>query len=97
MPAFSALKNTSAAKFLDVSEFGAGLMVTTDFAKTVEMPKKLSVSDSYQRPVQWVLTSFTSNSGRRTVEHVIIISPFEANQLHADLAKSKAAYLCGAP
>jgi hypothetical protein len=75
---------------MDVSEFPVALTVTTDFAETVELSDKLPGLDSYQRPVHWILTSFTNKSGRRIVEQMVIISPFEANQLHADLLKSQA-------
>ncbi|KAL4812455.1 hypothetical protein BDW67DRAFT_193625 [Aspergillus spinulosporus] len=102
MPAFQALADTSAAKYLNVSEFAehsdvaeptSGLLVTRDFARTVQVPKLLSSTmDDYQRPVQWVLTGIADSSSRRnekTVKHMIVISPYEANELHSEIRKSK--------
>ncbi|KAL3491514.1 hypothetical protein BJX62DRAFT_237112 [Aspergillus germanicus] len=89
LPAFEALRNTSAAKFFNLSEFPNTLMVTTDFARTIEMPSGLGVSDSYQRPVEWIVTSHTTDTvNRRTVKYMVIVSPFEANHLHADISES---------
>jgi hypothetical protein len=104
MPAFQGLRNTSAAKHLNVSEFAKhldvsglppGLLVTSDFARTVKVPNLPSSSmDDYQRPVQWVLTATgTAHSfagqNRKTVKHMIVISPYEANELHSKILKSK--------
>ncbi|KAL4737892.1 hypothetical protein BDV11DRAFT_171491 [Aspergillus similis] len=102
MPAFQALDNTSAANYLNVCEFAghpdvpeltSGLLVTRDFARTVRMPRSLpSAMDNYQHPVQWVLTGATQSSSgrtRKTVKHMIIISPYEANELHSEILKSK--------
>ncbi|KAL4994276.1 hypothetical protein BDV10DRAFT_189152 [Aspergillus recurvatus] len=102
MPAFQALNNTSAATYLSVSEFArhpdvpeltSGLLVTSDFARTVRMPKSpSSTMDDYQRPVQWVLTGTVhsfAGRGRKTVKHMIVISPYEANELHSEIMKSK--------
>ncbi|KAI9370544.1 hypothetical protein BJX61DRAFT_544525 [Aspergillus egyptiacus] len=91
VPAFSTLRNTSAAKFLDVSEFPSKLLVSTDFARTAEMPRASSISDDYQRPVQWILTSSVhSPPNWKSVKHMIIISPFEANELRPEILRSKA-------
>jgi hypothetical protein len=102
MPAFQALDNTSAAKYLNVSEFAkysdvpelsSGLLVTSDFARTVRVPESpSSTMDDYQRPVQWVLTGTAPSSAgqnRKTVKHMIVISPYEANELHSEIMKSK--------
>ncbi|KAL4884182.1 hypothetical protein BJY04DRAFT_225986 [Aspergillus karnatakaensis] len=89
MPAFESFRKTSAAKYLNVSEFGPGLLVTQDFARTVKMPKgPSSTLDDYQRPVQWILTSVVKS--KWNVHHMVIISPFEANELHSKVQKSKA-------
>ncbi|KAF4259859.1 hypothetical protein KXW81_000287 [Aspergillus fumigatus] len=83
-PAFEALRNTLAARYLDVSQFPLGLRVTTDFATTIQFWEgSSSLSDAYQRPVQWVLTHsiYDSTSGKRNASHVIIISPYEAMHL----------------
>jgi hypothetical protein len=84
-PAFDVLRHTSAATHLDIAQFPRGLLVTTDFAETVQ---EQSCLDSYQRPVEWVLTAVSPDS--RVIRHMLVISPFEANRLHSQVRKSKA-------
>ncbi|KAL5332674.1 hypothetical protein BJX70DRAFT_404369 [Aspergillus crustosus] len=93
MPAFQALRKTSAVKYLDVAEFTSGLLITSDFARTVQVPKASSSTlDDYQRPVQWILTSTVKTaSNKHTVKDMVIISPFEANELQSDIRKPSAA------
>ncbi|KAJ5948388.1 hypothetical protein N7466_001403 [Penicillium verhagenii] len=90
-PAFHVLQNTSAASLLGTVEFPTDLLVTTDFATTVDFPAKPKfVADAFQRPVRWILTAkesvhpISGNTG--TV--MLIISPFEANSLMMDIRKS---------
>ncbi|GLA78842.1 hypothetical protein AtubIFM55763_000734 [Aspergillus tubingensis] len=92
-PAFMVLKDTSAARYLDVAQFPSELLVTIDFARTVRLPK-LSARDSYQRAVEWVLmsTGHPSEDGK-PVGHMVIISPYEADKLHADIRGSSAVTL----
>ena len=80
MPAFEALRSSSAAAHLGVSQFPKDLLVTADFARTVKTSGRSYVSDAYQRPVQWILSS-TGPEGSKTVKHMVIISPFEAQEL----------------
>ncbi|KAL4944048.1 hypothetical protein BDV06DRAFT_220625 [Aspergillus oleicola] len=88
IPAFQSLKKTSTAEFLDTSEFTSALLVTSDFARTVQLPRGASsVLDDYQRPVQWILTG--TSEGGKYVKHMVIISPYEANELHSEVLKSK--------
>lgn len=94
MPAFEALKDTSAAKDFSVWQLaGEGrLLVTADFARTVKPSTSSSyLSDTFQRPVQWLLT--TRAKGSATVDRIIIISPYEANQLYKRMQNSAAATL----
>lgn len=90
-PAFEALRDTSAAAHLDVSQFPHDLLVTADFARTVRISGTSYISDDYQRPVQWILTSLAPNSN--IVQYMIIISPYEAQQLLPEIKKSKTATL----
>ncbi|KAF7592481.1 hypothetical protein BBP40_000216 [Aspergillus hancockii] len=93
-PAFEALRNTSAARYLDLSQFPSGLRVTTDFATTIQLREgSSSLSDTYQRPVQWVLTHsiYDSTSGKRNASQVIIISPYEAMHLLPEVRRSAGA------
>ncbi len=89
-PAFKSLRNTSAAAHLDVSQFPPGLLVTADFAGTVQISGASYLSDMYQRPVQWILTdSGDSALTANTVSHILIVSPHEAQELIPELKKSK--------
>ncbi|KAJ3543984.1 hypothetical protein NM208_g3286 [Fusarium decemcellulare] len=85
-PAFRALDQTSAASHFDVAEFPSKIWVTHDFATTVKAkfgPK--NCSDSFQRPVQWILTS---NAGTGNM-CLVIISPYEAQLLLQLIEKSE--------
>lgn len=84
LPAFNALQNTSAATLLEPSQFPQDILVTADFAKTVQEGNTGNLpSDSYQRPVQWILSSQPRNW-----THVVIISPHEAQELLPAIQKS---------
>lgn len=85
MPAFKSLHDTSAADYIDVNTFPKDILVTMDFARTVKKSTAgRFLSDAYQRPVQWILSS--QPTGWDTV---IIISPFEANELLPNICKSR--------
>lgn len=82
-PAYHTLQNTSAASFLDVSQFPSSLLATKDFFTTIKVPSGSTfIADAFQRPVRWVLVS-------RNLAHMIIISPFEANILMSEIRESK--------
>ncbi|TVY25882.1 hypothetical protein LHYA1_G005662 [Lachnellula hyalina] len=85
-PAFETLRNTSAGKYIDVSQFPKDLLVTSDFANTILTRGTSYISDSYQRSVQWVLTS---TGGKDTVQHMMVISPHEAQELLPRIKASK--------
>ncbi|PGG97603.1 hypothetical protein GX51_07235 [Blastomyces parvus] len=87
-PAFEMLRNTSAAQHIDVSQFPTGLLVSADFANTVKISGRKYISDAYQRPVQWILTT-TAGRSSKTVSHMIIISPYEAQELLPMTKQSK--------
>ncbi|KAF2653745.1 hypothetical protein K491DRAFT_780118 [Lophiostoma macrostomum CBS 122681] len=84
--ALYALRTTSAAKRYDVQQFPRDLLATVDFMSTVLRPGGVTsdsyVSDSYLRPVQWILSVGTDN------RRLVIISPFEAEQLLPAIRKS---------
>ena len=91
LPAFHALKSTSAAKGFDPVQFPDRLLVTADFMRTVRRPRGVAsesfVSDSYLRPVQWILS--TTKKDVPSVSHFLaIISPVEAEQLLPTIQKS---------
>ncbi|KAI0547073.1 hypothetical protein F4679DRAFT_598040 [Xylaria curta] len=80
VPAFHALRSTSAAAYFEPSQLSSGkLFVTNDFAQTVNSSKIGYISDSYQRPVQWVLSSRAKDSS--AIDILMIISPYEAEEL----------------
>ncbi|OAL50468.1 hypothetical protein IQ07DRAFT_566433 [Pyrenochaeta sp. DS3sAY3a] len=86
MPAFKSLSSTSAGKLFDLSKFpsrGPVLLVTADFARTIDVPKHSRkgavITDSFQRPVQYVLS--VPNYGYSSTRRLVIISPYEANKL----------------
>lgn len=87
MPAFGSLSDTSAASSFGVPQFPSGLLVTADFENTIKVRDSSYVSDSYQRPVQWILTSASSHT--HDVEHMMVISPHEAQELYQEISKSK--------
>jgi len=82
-PAFETLCNTSAAADFDGTQLGGdhALLVTQDFARTVDKHGPNFLLDSYLRNVQWIISLHVNN----IVTHLVIISPYEANQLrHKD-------------
>ncbi|KAI1283285.1 hypothetical protein F5Y07DRAFT_408682 [Xylaria sp. FL0933] len=80
MRAFDALHDTSGARNFETSQFSsAHLFVTADFAKTVQASDDTYVSNSFQRPVQWILSSHAAN--KNVVDVLMIISPYEAERL----------------
>lgn len=89
MPAFHSLSGTSAAEYFNPSQLSSGskLFVTNDFAETVVASNIGYVSDSYQRPVQWILSSCAEGSD--VVEVLMIISPFEAENLMPEFQSGK--------
>ncbi|KAL1791853.1 hypothetical protein ACET3X_009604 [Alternaria dauci] len=83
-PAFQKLNTTSAGKLIDLSSLPDELLVTADFMRTVQVPPGSTqasfISDSYQRPVQFLLTvPGSGNAG--VIKHIMVISPHEANHL----------------
>ncbi|KAJ4371622.1 hypothetical protein N0V83_004842 [Neocucurbitaria cava] len=94
-PAFKALRSTSAAKLFrldELSSFPTDLLVTDDFMRTVKIPYNTSrasfISDPYQRPVQFVITT-PSLEYEELTQHAIVISPHEANTLQPIIQRRK--------
>lgn len=85
LPAFQTLHSTTAAECIDISQFPGDLLVTADFSRTVRPMGEKYVSDSYLRPVQWILTS----TDKGVVMQMIVISPFEAQKLLPGVRKYK--------
>lgn len=89
MLVFEALHDSSAGKSFNVSQLAGKriLFVTFDFVKSVKQSDgALFVSDTFQRPVQWLLTRRVP--GVDVVDCIMIVSPFEANMLHKSMRDS---------
>ncbi|KAK5188347.1 hypothetical protein LTR92_011581 [Exophiala xenobiotica] len=78
-PAFEALRLTSAAAHIDVSQLPSDVLVTVDFARTAQLSGGSALLNAYQMPVQWILTSTSHEDiGADVVKHLVIVSPYEA-------------------
>jgi hypothetical protein len=82
---FLTLRNTSAAEQFDMNQFPSGVLTTADYARTVKLRAENSCADCYQRPIQWILIS-ADECG--VVEHLVIISPHEAQELMVKIMES---------
>ncbi|KAK0613589.1 hypothetical protein B0T14DRAFT_591458 [Immersiella caudata] len=83
---YSAMSTTSAASLFNpgLAAFPSGLLVTHDFARTVEETGPSYRSDSYQRGAHWVLVRSTRIQDEKTVPEpakIVVVSQWEANQL----------------
>ncbi|KAF7555952.1 hypothetical protein G7Z17_g1782 [Cylindrodendrum hubeiense] len=85
-PSFKTLSRTSAANHFELDEFKHSIWTTHDFATTVKGHfGSDNYSDSFQRPVQWVLALKNKSRGIA----LIIISPYEAQNLLHSIEVSK--------
>ncbi|KAL2280678.1 hypothetical protein FJTKL_12386 [Diaporthe vaccinii] len=81
--AFATLDTTSAAKFGEVNQFPRNLLVTDDFARTVQLDFiNGDKSDFFQRPVNWVLTSI------KRPDTLFIFSAYEVQNLLSEIKAS---------
>ncbi|KAM3424935.1 hypothetical protein BST61_g6908 [Cercospora zeina] len=88
VPVFETLLNTTAGKEYDVSQLRPQLLLASqDFAKTVIAPGKGSLSDSFLRSVQWILTGRKMRT-QHHIDYMIVISPFEAARLMQNVTAS---------
>ncbi|KAJ5668637.1 uncharacterized protein N7477_007207 [Penicillium maclennaniae] len=90
-PAYLSLCNTSAACFLDVSQFPSSLLASNGFVRTIKTPPGSHfVADAFQRPVRWVLTSRNRVVDDGTPQlRMMIISPYEANDFMFKIRESR--------
>lgn len=90
-PAFEALSFSSAASHYDLETLPKDLLVTKDFISTIKNPrgvgKESHSMDQYHRSVQWII-SVPSKKRAGTIEHLVIISGYEANNLLAIIQES---------
>ncbi|KAK4466142.1 hypothetical protein QBC42DRAFT_330868, partial [Cladorrhinum samala] len=90
LPAYGVLKHSSVWPLYSdgTRAFPTDLLVTVDFAWTVENDGPGKNGDAFQRPVQWVLTKRVDTSVDRFGMHMVIISPWEANEIKPMLESS---------
>ena len=90
MPAFQALRSTSASHLYILADLPSSLHVTKDFINTIKAPSTSAenpfILDPYQRPVQWIL-SVPGQRKTDKIEKLIIISPHEANELYDSIKR----------
>ena len=84
--AFQSFDCSTAGRLANLDEFGRDLLVTADFARTVMLTAD-SQSDAFHRHVQWILTL------RNTPSVLVVLSPWEANKLRDDIARSNHVHL----
>ncbi|KAK3346903.1 hypothetical protein B0T25DRAFT_613574 [Lasiosphaeria hispida] len=84
---FQAMAQSSAAGVFapGPENFPSDLLITADFAQTV----KGFTSDSYQRPVQWVLTSKVEGEALKYGMRMVIISQWEADRMLSRILTAK--------
>lgn len=90
--AFQSLHLTNAARSYDCKTLPSDVLVTRDFEHTVIPPgtseKAPFASDSYLRPIQFVISVPESGRAKR-IKQLVLISPYEANLLLPIIEKSK--------
>ena len=86
-PAFELFGNTSAKECLETEAWLGHLLITADFARTVQASANQHL-DSFLRPVHWVV------SGKnRSPSDYVLVSPFEAHELLPSIRQYKAVTL----
>ncbi|KAM0269041.1 hypothetical protein ACHAQH_009846, partial [Verticillium albo-atrum] len=92
LPAFTAFRDSSASVFFDPHNFPCDIYATRDFARTV-MPGWKYTSDSFQRPVQWIVSAKQENINGAGHTTMFIMSPWEVNKLYSELTTSQFVHL----
>ena len=82
-PAFELFRNTNAIECLEVEAWPAHLLVTADFAQTVESSENQRL-DSFLRPVNWVAIG-----NKHSTEDCVVLSPYEAHKLLPSIRQHK--------
>jgi hypothetical protein len=85
IPALSSLVNTS-AEFHEGDQWAHNVLVTRDFARTVETFFTMEKTDEYLRPVNWIVSS--------DVGVLVVMSPNEVDRLLPDIRNSNVVHLC---
>jgi hypothetical protein len=82
-PAFETLRSTTAVDHYESTAWPDDLLVTTDFAKTVQASDGQFL-DSFLRPVHWIVSCKSGSA----VE-CVVLSPYEAQELLPSIRKSR--------
>ena len=90
-PAFGILETTSAGNHFEKNAWSKHLVVTRDFARTIEASGEQHL-DEYLRPVHWIATSRHHGTARGLTD-AVILSPYEANELLPSIRSQKAVTL----
>ena len=85
--AFELFGQTSAGEYLELGLWPAHVRITTDFARTVQVPEK-QLLDSFLRPVHWIVSSESKG-----VINCVVLSPYEAHELLPSIRQYKAVTL----
>ena len=83
-PAFELFNSTSAVECIEKSTWSSNLLVTADFARTVQASKDQFL-DSFLRPVHWV----ASTKNRNAID-LVVLSPYEVHELLPSIRQHKA-------
>lgn len=86
-PAFELFNKTSAVEFLERNTWSSNLLVTVDFARTVQAPPNQFL-DSFLRPVHWV-----ASTRKRDMIDLVVLSPYEAQHLLPSIRQHEAVTL----
>ncbi|KAG1750376.1 uncharacterized protein EDB91DRAFT_686310 [Suillus paluster] len=79
----------TAAEFHERDRWAHNVLVTHDFARTVETLSAIQKADDYVRPVNWIVSSGVGCSSV-----LVVMSPNEVNTLLPDIRRSNAIHLC---
>ncbi|KAK6504674.1 hypothetical protein TWF481_006613 [Arthrobotrys musiformis] len=96
-PAITSFRRTSIRGKIRPGSWSSTLIVSQDFARTVEITTRLvggrqiDHQDDFVRPVSFILSSGTGSAHRKPT--LLIISPFEANDLIERIRSSKHVHL----
>ncbi|KAG1816740.1 uncharacterized protein BJ212DRAFT_1480599 [Suillus subaureus] len=85
IPALSSLVDTT-TEFHEGDQWANNILVTRDFAHTVETFLTRKKADEYLRPVNWIVSS--------DVGVLVVMSPNEVNILLPDIRNSNVVHLC---
>ena len=88
---FTTLQRSSAATVTrEADVWSPFILATVDFCQTIELDSTRGTIDQYLRPVQWILTR--SKKDRRD-QVLVLLSPFEADNLMPDIRASECVHL----